>query len=343
MKLKHGSRGERLIAQLEAHRVNGSSIASLITPLSLETFLSEYFSTKPTVLQRSRPEAFDQLISIAGIDDIILTHCLSSADLALVVGGNKIGEVEYTDSKGRVDVYKVMEFHGDGATIALHGMEAHHPSLAAVCASAEGTFGCVCGVNIYVTPPSSQGFRPHFDLEDVFILQIYGEKRWRIFEEAVRYPTAAHLGGDSDLNGHEPVYDTMLQAGDLIYIPRGFVHEARTSERSTSVHVTLGMMPFTWAELLLESLWSAIYSSPLFREGLPPEIVFGSTNGWAIQEKLRHMALEFANNLDPSSAMKSVKSRFEQRRRPFASPSLSEAERKRLSSLRSNTIKLQAD
>ena len=35
-------------------------------------------------------------------------------------------------------------------------------------------------VNAYVTPPQSRGFSDHYDVHDVFVLQIEGEKRWRI-------------------------------------------------------------------------------------------------------------------------------------------------------------------
>jgi hypothetical protein len=35
---------------------------------------------------------------------------------------------------------------------------------------------------MYLTPPGTQGFAPHYDDVEVFILQLEGKKRWRLYE-----------------------------------------------------------------------------------------------------------------------------------------------------------------
>ncbi|CAI5513805.1 unnamed protein product [Closterium sp. Naga37s-1] len=45
----------------------------------------------------------------------------------------------------------------------------HHPHSRARC-------------NVYLTPPASQGFSPHYDDIDAFVLQIEGCKRWRCYQ-----------------------------------------------------------------------------------------------------------------------------------------------------------------
>lgn len=42
-------------------------------------------------------------------------------------------------------------------------------------------FGCFVGANVYLTPPGSQGFAPHYDDIEAFIMQLEGSKEWRIY------------------------------------------------------------------------------------------------------------------------------------------------------------------
>lgn len=41
--------------------------------------------------------------------------------------------------------------------------------------------------NAYLTPPSNQGFTAHTDSQDVFILQLEGAKRWRVYNVSMEY------------------------------------------------------------------------------------------------------------------------------------------------------------
>lgn len=40
---------------------------------------------------------------------------------------------------------------------------------------------CV-GSNVYLTPPGTQGFAPHYDDIEAFVLQLEGKKRWRLYK-----------------------------------------------------------------------------------------------------------------------------------------------------------------
>ena len=65
-----------------------------------------------------------------------------------------------------------------------------------------------------------------------------------------------------------PICELELKPGDLLYLPRGYVHAASTS-RSHSAHVTIGMTVYTWVELLSELVTSAKDIAG-FRAALPP-------------------------------------------------------------------------
>jgi hypothetical protein len=59
-----------------------------------------------------------------------------------------------------------------------------------------------------------------------------------------------------------------LEAGEALYVPRGVMHAAATTD-TRSVHVTLGVMSYTWADLLVDCLAEVVERSPAWRENLP--------------------------------------------------------------------------
>jgi Cupin superfamily protein len=140
-----------------------------------------------------------------------------------------------------------------GATIVLQGLHLHRPELGAFCRSLEGTLGHPAQVNAYYTPRAAQGLPVHHDTHDVFVLQVSGEKRWLVYEPALELPLrnqkySAELGGPG-----EPVHDLVLRAGDMLYLPRGWLHEALTSD-TDSLHLTVGVNVVTWLDAFKAAL-----------------------------------------------------------------------------------------
>jgi ribosomal protein L16 Arg81 hydroxylase len=103
-------------------------------------------------------------------------------------------------------------------------------------------FGSLVGANIYITPHDSQGLPPHHDDIEAFVVQLEGIKRWLLYA-----PTSIDLPDSYEL-AHAPLgpptHDITLQPGDILYFPRGVVHQARTPSSSTesvdySTHITI--------------------------------------------------------------------------------------------------------
>ena len=51
----------------------------------------------------------------------------------------------------------------------------------------------------------------------------------------------------------EPVLDVTLRAGDTLYLPRGWLHEAMTSQ-TDSLHLTVGVNVYTWMDAFRAAL-----------------------------------------------------------------------------------------
>ncbi len=245
------------------------SLQWILDPVSRAEFFEAYWEARPLVISRNTPGYFDPLLSLDEIDRVITTLNLSHPDLQLVSSAEEIRGEQYTYRSGMVDVAKLYQYFADGATIILPQLHTRVPSLAAFCRALEREFSSRFQTNIYMTPGNAQGFKPHYDTHDVFVLQIAGSKDWQIFETPVELPLKGqHF--DSTVHPLGEVTQTFtLHPGDMLYIPRGLVHDA-TSNDEISLHITTGVMANSWTDLMLDALSAVALKDPAFRKALPP-------------------------------------------------------------------------
>ena len=155
----------------------------------------------------------------------------------------------------------------DGATVVFNQLHQRVPALAQLTVALGRRFSSRVQTNVYLTPPRAQGFAPHWDTHDVFVLQVRGTKRWSIYDTRVKLP----LRGQRFEPGTPPgdVRDEFeLRPGSAVYLPRGLMHSARSTDEA-SLHVTLGLTAFTWADLLIESVAAAALEEESLRRNLP--------------------------------------------------------------------------
>ena len=148
---------------------------------------------------------------------------------------------------GVADVPRVLEEFEAGATIVLQGLHHLWLPLARYCRHLEAYLGHPVQANAYYTPSGSQGLPVHHDTHEVISLQVAGEKRWLVYEPVLDLPLKnqrykSSLGAPGD-----PVLDVVLRAGDTMYLPRGWLHQALTSD-SDSLHITVGVNVRRWID-----------------------------------------------------------------------------------------------
>lgn len=154
---------------------------------------------------------------------------------------------------GTADPDRVSALFAGGATIVLQALHHTWGPLARFCRSLEATLEEPAQANVYYTPARSQGFGVHHDTHDVVCLQIAGHKRWLVYPPRVELPLK-HQRYSSKLGGPgEPILDLTLRAGDTLYLPRGWLHEALTSD-ADSLHVTVGINVYTWLDAMRAAL-----------------------------------------------------------------------------------------
>jgi ribosomal protein L16 Arg81 hydroxylase len=100
-------------------------------------------------------------------------------------------------------------------------------------------------------------------------MQVAGTKAWRLYGAPVETP---YRGEQFDIARHQPGEVTRtftLNAGDCVYIPRGLMHDAENVGDEPSLHITVGLITKTWADLLLEAVSELALNEPDFRRSLP--------------------------------------------------------------------------
>ena len=127
-----------------------------------------------------------------------------------------------------------------------------HPPLAAFCRELEAELGHPVQANAYYTPASAQGFAVHHDTHDVFCLQVDGEKRWLVYPPVLELPLKDQKYVPEMGAPGEAVLDVTMQAGDTLYLPRGWLHQAMTSD-AASLHLTVGVNVATWRDAVREA------------------------------------------------------------------------------------------
>jgi ribosomal protein L16 Arg81 hydroxylase len=123
--------------------------------------------------------------------------------------------------------------------------------------------------NIYLSPREAQGLRVHYDSHDVFVLQVHGVKHWKLYETQVPLPFRGQNFGDEPVEPGAVAQEFDLHPGDMLYMPRGLMHAAGTAS-DNSMHITMGVLHTTWAELLIEALARYGATDADFRRALPP-------------------------------------------------------------------------
>src|SRR5690349_22292771 len=124
---------------------------------------------------------------------------------------------------------KVAALFAGGATVVLQALHRTWPPVIDLCTRLAAELAHPVQANAYVTPPSSRGFSAHYDVHDVFVLQLAGEKHWQIHEPVLREPLRSQPWNDRAAEvaaaaTGEPVIDTVLRPGDALYLPRGYLH-----------------------------------------------------------------------------------------------------------------------
>ncbi|MCU1481175.1 MAG: cupin [Subtercola sp.] len=249
------------------------------------TFDRDYWAVRPLLSTASElPAGFDDLFSAEAADDLISQRALRTPFMRMALEGSVLNASKYTAPGGfgaeigdQVSSEKVLAEFAAGATIVLQGLHRTWPPLIEFTRALVDEIGHPVQVNAYITPASSRGFDPHYDVHDVFVLQIAGEKHWSIHEPVHPSPLRNQPWGDhrdavAKRAEGEPFIDAVFHPGDALYLPRGWIHSAEALG-GTSIHLTIGVAAYTRADVA-EVILARLADTEALRTALPFGIDF---------------------------------------------------------------------
>jgi Cupin superfamily protein len=249
------------------------SLAWLLHPLAVETFLDEIWGTTHYHVKRCCAGYFDSLLRApSAIEELLELFRRDPSTVHLLRGEDrKSGSDSYRLVDGSLDLVRVRNDFADGYTIILGGVERYVRAIASLAHSIEVELNYPIQVNAYITPPTTQGLVPHYDDHDVFFLQIHGSKMWRLYDgpDVPAREMQPEKNRTVAIDGLPLLADLCLEVGDVLYLPRGQVHAAQTNSEP-SAHLTVGLHPPTVLTLAIAALFSQRYHDDHLNAYLPP-------------------------------------------------------------------------
>lgn len=152
----------------------------LMAPTNLNKFFSDYWEKKPLYVPRDCELYYSSLISSEKLDNIIRNNNLHySKNIDIVSYEN--GKRETLNPSGCAVPAAVWDFYGNGCSVRILNPQTYSSKLYVLISTLQEYFGNMVGTNLYLTPPGSQGFAPHYDDIEAFVIQIEGRKHWKLY------------------------------------------------------------------------------------------------------------------------------------------------------------------
>jgi 50S ribosomal protein L16 3-hydroxylase len=222
-------------------------------PVSVETFMAEYWQRQPLLMRR----ALDPGLFTVAPDELAGLACEPEIESRLVI---QRGDTDWQVEHGPFDEAVFAGLPPTRWTLLVQDVDKFRADVAALI----DHFGLIPRWridDIMISYASDQGgVGPHLDAYDVFLMQGLGRRRWRI---SLR-PDGGAVLPDLDLRilaRFETDEDWILEPGDVLYLPPGVGHWG-TADGDDCMTYSLGLRAPTRQELLSDWLTHVLDTGP---------------------------------------------------------------------------------
>ncbi len=260
---------------------NLSSFSDLIKPIKEKNFFENFYDKKFLHIKATDSNKFLNIFNWDSFSRILnMTSIWTSSSLQLVLDKNKIEAEDYCypgiDRDGN-EVFqpqpnKIIEYLNKGATLIANEVDTLDFNVGSIANILEQKFSSKTQCNIYFSKQGRQGFDVHFDVHEVFAINLIGEKVWNIYEGRLDNPinSEAYISLDKEYaknNCGKIIEKVLMKPGDILYIPRGQFHEALASS-DRSMHLSFSVTHLIGHDIL-SILFNEAMNNSFFRSNFP--------------------------------------------------------------------------
>lgn len=182
-----------------------------------DLFFAHHFGKSTVHVDRSSVELASPLNDIFQLSQLY--------DACEFINLRRRGSCDLLD-KSKTSLVELEGYIKEGGSAVIAVVEPETNEFYHLKQSLQDFFGHQLSFNIYHSGPNGVALLPHYDSYDVFVLQLEGEKSWDVEVD----------------KGSKETFALTLVPGDMLYMPQGIIHSAKTASGfASTTHLTIGI------------------------------------------------------------------------------------------------------
>lgn len=205
--------------------------------IAKEDFSANYLYKKPLLIK----DAIDPLqFSWKEVNELYSRGEVAHRDFK-IMNGYEVPKKEYIESYSFLGVTEyrcitsvLYEYLRNGATLVRNRIK-NEPFVDQISKQIGNFAEARTLVGSYAAFSSKSSYKSHWDTRDVYAVQLLGRKRWILRKPNFESPLYMQQTKNfPDIKEPEEIYmDVILEAGDILYIPRGWWHDPLPLDEET--------------------------------------------------------------------------------------------------------------
>eukprot|EP00056_Hartaetosiga_gracilis_P004474 m.75287 g.75287 ORF g.75287 m.75287 type:complete len:738 (+) comp11842_c1_seq3:132-2345(+) len=278
------------------------ALSKIIAPFSLVNLFYQYYDKHPFHLARDNDFFAGLNSNLSNVDLLLQIHSVESGSKELQspdTGNTQANCAFVKEGMDKLnDKYaNAHEAYLDGCTIVCNIVAAYWQPMAGLMSGIEYETSMAHMANMYLTPRNSQGFVEHTDNKNGILLQTAGRKDWSLKETNFPSPTRKQMVGrpwelPSSLVAGEESLRSVVTPGDVLFIPRGVPHSARSVDDHASLHFTVSPTKnLEWVDFYMLLLAEGIPYYAAYIESIVGEGIFEQDEIFECTQEIVHASM----------------------------------------------------
>ena len=249
-----------------------NTLGAMVSPASADEFHEAY--SAPRLLHiKGWADKFSGLLCWSDVNKILLHHQFDFPRMRLLREGKIVPSEVYLKQvpsrrhrgsfRAKLNMDSFNEQVRTGATLVIDDVHEMFASVMDLAAGIEAFVRESVRVNAYVSWESARALDLHWDDHDVLAVQLLGRKKWAVYGMTRRHPLSLE---SPEPPATEPLFEEPLEAGDVLYVPRGWWHHVFPLGEP-SIHLTFGIYRQTGIDFMAW-LTEQLRSEEIFRQDL---------------------------------------------------------------------------